>query len=179
MRPTQLVLLALSLTAATGCDSANAPIFAPPASATRAPAPPVSLAVSGPAAVAGRAGSYESGAPRVECQVTLTAEVTASQTAASQATASHASVSARWAGASARWYRLSTGALAQSKELSAAEVGQLWGATQVSAGDQQWSQLTFWEAEPFRLSIDFRYTTPSAGSPKTVSYWLRCEAPTS
>ena len=165
MSPMRL-LLTLSLVAAAGCDSANAAIFAPPGSISRSA---VSLAVTGPAAVSGRAGSYESGTPRVECQVTLTAELTAPQTNAT----------ARWTGASARWYRLSTGALAQAKELSAAEVGQLWGSTQVSAGDQQWSQLTFWEAEPFRLSIDFRYTTPSVASPQTVSYWLRCEPPTS
>jgi hypothetical protein len=145
----------LALLLVVGCDN--------PTASPRT----IELSITGPESLQIRPSRYPNDDWRVECDVDLVLS----------ARGGGKDASASWTGGTLQWHRASDGVVTTTDRLTSAEAAEFWGPRQVRTGEEHISSWSFWDAEPFRLSLEFTYRTAPGSEEKRTEYTVRCEPP--
>ena len=127
------------------------------------------ITVRGPAALHPQVRWYNSvdTPPRLECEVSLHAQLSANGS----------KTPAHLVGGALHWSHWSDSTVAETEELPAEAARAYWGTSEMEANVAYLTRMTFWAAEPFRVTLDLHYTLGADAAPRTTSYTLRCEPP--
>jgi hypothetical protein len=106
-------------------------------------------------------GEEADGSPLIRCGIALRA-------------VARGSGSALWEGATFRWFVGKNATLIDTAVVSAAEIRDSWGNTQIDAGETQESEWAISAGVPFTLRIDYRYRRSGAGAAHTASVSFTC-----